>query len=196
VTLEYDWSAMRCFLVISCARFKHPNNAMCCADSTVAETARDVALMILSRSYHQTHPDALKAQHGPAHMDGKEGAGCSSSTSGSAGKAQHAQLGAAAHDSSHSPSETLPQLLGRLRTSEYLYSDSPAMRGYGARILLQYVQRTPTTPSKVTSGSTNLFSWRIVFYRGCCPKEWRVVCMLCCRGKPLWQRIRNTPRQQ
>jgi hypothetical protein len=112
--------------------------------------------MILSRSYHQTHPhtSTFTAQHGPARIDGAEGGGSSSSTSGSAGMAQHAQLGTAAHDISHSPSETLPQLLCRLRSSDYLYSDSPAMRGYGARILLQYVQRTPTTPSQVTTSTT------------------------------------------
>jgi hypothetical protein len=156
VTLEYDWSILRCFPVISCARFKHPNNATCCADSTVAETARDVALMILSRSYHQTHPNTSTsaAQHGPVHIDIAEGAGSGSSTFGNAAKAHHPQLGTAAHDISHSPSETLPQLLGRLRTSEYLYSESPAMRGYGARILLQYVQRTPTTSSKVPTECT------------------------------------------
>jgi hypothetical protein len=145
---------------------------MCCADSTVAETARDVALMILSRSYHQTHPNTSTstAQGGPAHIDGTEGAGSGSSNSGSAGMAQHAQLGTAAHDSSHSPSESLPQLLGRLRTSQYLYSDSPAMRGYGARILLQYVQRTPTTPSMVRI-ECNSFSHLLC-----------VVCTFCCRA--------------
>jgi hypothetical protein len=124
---------------------------LCVADSTVAETARDVALMILSRSYHQTHPNTstFTAQHGPAHIDGTDGGGSGSSTSGSAGKAQHGQFGAAVRDSSDATLETLSQLLGRLRRSDYLYSESPAMRGYGARILLQYVQRTPTTPSQV-----------------------------------------------
>jgi hypothetical protein len=154
VTLEYDWSCGASW------SFPVPGLntpiMLRVADSTVAETARDVALMILSRSYHQTHPNTstFTVQGGPAHIDGTEGAGSGSSNSGNAAKAHHPQLGTAAHDISHSPSETLPQLLCRLRSSDYLYSDSPAMRGYGARILLQYVQRTPTTPSQVTTSTT------------------------------------------
>jgi hypothetical protein len=40
-------------------------------------------------------------------------------------------------------------LLGRMKTSEFLFADSPAMRGYGTRILLQYVQKRPTGPLQV-----------------------------------------------
>jgi hypothetical protein len=46
--------------------------------------------------------------------------------------------------------ETFMQVLGRMKGGEYLFSDSPAMRGYGLRILQQYVQRRPTSPSKVS----------------------------------------------
>jgi hypothetical protein len=84
---------------------------------TLAQTAGDVALMILSRSYNQSHPNASTAKtHSP-----------------NAGTAQ----------------ESFPMLLTRMKTSEFLFADSPAMRGYGTRILLQYVQSRSTVPSKV-----------------------------------------------
>jgi hypothetical protein len=155
--------------------------------------------MILSRSYHQTHPNTstFTAQGGPAHIDGTEGGGSGSSTSGSAGKAQHGQFGAAVRDSSDATLETLSQLLGRLRSSDYLYSESPAMRGYGARILLQYVQRTPTTPSKVSSGSTKLFFKAYSMLSGLLSKKSGVSSVRSAVVRNLlWQRVRNTPRQQ
>lgn len=88
-------------------------------ETSIAQSARDVALMILSRAYHQTHPDAATQPTADPAAGASEGA------------------------------DTLSQLLARLRSPEYLFSDSPAMRAYGARILLQRIQRTPTTPSKV-----------------------------------------------
>lgn len=87
----------------------------------VAQTASDVALMILSRSYKQTHPTAASA----------------------AAQTNSPATGAV--------SETFPMLLERMKTSEFLFADSPAMRGYGTRILLQYVQNRPTSPPQVSN---------------------------------------------
>jgi hypothetical protein len=99
----------------------------------VAQTAGDVALMILSRSYSQTHPAAANAANAAAQTNGP-----------ATGAVQ----------------ETFPMLLERMKTSEFLFADSPAMRGYGTRILLQYVQNRPTSPPQVHTAfvSTRLSS--------------------------------------
>ena len=88
----------------------YEGNAVEVSVENVAQTASDVALMILSRSYQQTHSTAMKDA-------------------------------SVAADPPSNAAETFLQLVARLQSSEFLFSDSPAMRGYATRILLQHLQR-------------------------------------------------------
>lgn len=74
---------------------------------SIGETASDVALMILSRPYRQTHPEK-SSERVPSN--------------------------------DRSPTEGFEDMIARMRTSEFLFADSPAMRGYGTRIIMQNVQ--------------------------------------------------------
>jgi hypothetical protein len=74
--------------------------------SSIGETASDVALMILSRSYQQTHPDRSSER---------------------------------VSSNDRLPTECFEDMIARMRTSEFLFADSPAMRGYGTRIIMQNV---------------------------------------------------------
>lgn len=86
------------------------------AGGDVAQTASDVALMILSRSYQQSHPSAT----------------LNPSTSA---------------DSFSTTAETFLQLIKRMQSNAFLFSESPAMRGYATRILLQNMQHRTQTLS-------------------------------------------------
>lgn len=77
-------------------------------DTSVAQTASDVALMILSRSYQQSHPEVASSS---SMWD------------------------------TPSSAETFAQMLARMRSPLFLFSESPAMRGYATRIILQNTQR-------------------------------------------------------
>lgn len=76
-----------------------------------------MALLILSRSYNQTHLCA------PPSSSGQGGGGTG---------------------------ESFPQLLGRMRSADFLYADSPALRGYAMSLLLTHLRTRRTGLSKVS----------------------------------------------
>lgn len=124
--------------------FRRPPTRAAVADGvhedSTAETASDVALMILSRSYHLSHPTTAK---------------------------QAPSLTA----EEHSSDEPFTQVLDRMRSAEYLFSDSPAMRGYGTRILLQHARLRARLLSKVLSIVSTPPLFRVIIFIVCSAGE-------------------------
>lgn len=96
------------------------------AEDTISQAASDVALTILSRSYNLSHPAGTKSSQLPS-----TAAALTEETA------------------TRTTAEPFAQVLQRMCNAEYLFSDSPAMRGYGTRILLQHVRHRSALNSKV-----------------------------------------------
>jgi hypothetical protein len=131
-------------------------------ETNVSRTAGDVAMLILSRSYNQSKTSAAAAALlGPKTLSPSQSPLQSQSLSQSLSQSQpntmvgsDSTTGPGSGPGSGPPPTAFVAELQRLCSNEFLFSESPAMQAYGARILLQYVKAAGRTSSSSSSSSS------------------------------------------
>jgi hypothetical protein len=133
-------------------------------ESNVSRTAGDVAMLILSRSYNQSKTSAAAALLGLKTLSTSQSPPQSQSLSQSqpntvVGSDSTTGSGSGSGPGPGTPPTAFVAELQRLCSNEFLFSQSPAMQAYGARILLQYVKAAGRSSSSSSSSAATKVSF-------------------------------------